>query len=270
MIDLITIVFRDEVSALQTQARSIDEYISPADINSITVIVNDDADVIELIDSSWWGLHKDKVTVSQRTFNSAVLGWESQQLCKLLGAADAKSDWSMVLDAKTWFIRPMELSKLFDTEGRVRLGILKVSPHFIPSQQFVEKFYNVELNEIIGPAGVPFMFHTETVKEMIAGIDNFVDFFQTNVKYPNLITEFYLYSGYVLSKYGTYNKLYVKPQYYIPFNIANWEPNKISSLITVTNSSQTLTASVHRNAKLTEEQQKIWHDFLIERKLLNT
>jgi hypothetical protein len=271
MIDLITVVFRDEVPALKIQARSIDEYVSVDDINCITVVVNDDVDVIDLIDTAWWGRHQSKVVIVPRSFDTTVLGWESQQLCKLLAAADSKSPWSMVLDSKTWFIRSLEMTKLFDPAGRVQVGVLQVSPHFIPSQQFVEKFYNVKLDQIIGPAGVPFMFHTETVTELIAGIENFVDFFLTNVRYPNLITEFYLYSGYVLSKYGNYNTLYTKTQHYIPFNIAHWEPAKFNSFKQYANSPYVITASIHRGAytQLTEDQKATWTEFLIQKKLLN-
>lgn len=272
MIDLITVVFRDEVPALKIQARSIDEYVSATDINCITVVVNDDVDVIDLIDTAWWGRHQSKVVIVPRSFDTTVLGWESQQLCKLLAAADSKSPWSMVLDSKTWFIRPLEMTKLFDSIGRAQVGVIPVFPQFIPSQKFVEKLYNVDLSKTIGPGGVPYMFHTNTVNEMIAGIENFVDFFQINVKYPNLITEFHLYSGYVLSKYGTYDILYNKVTYYMPFNIAHWEPAKFSSLKDSVINPRVHTVSIHRGAytQLTEEEKAIWTEFLIQKKLLNS
>jgi hypothetical protein len=270
--DLLTVVFRDEISLLKTQARSIDEYVSPEDVNEIKVIVNDVADVAELIDVAWWGKHQSKVKVALRNFNCVVNGWESQQLCKLLGTASSDETWVTVLDAKTWFIQPYDMSKLFDAQGRVRYRSVPLSEHFLSSKNFVKQLYGVDLVTVIGPGGVPFLFHVATVKELVNCIDNFVDFFQVNVKYPNLIAEFYLYSGYVLSKYNTYDVLYNQDDpYYVNFNVAHNEPEKID-VFKQHLSPQLLTASIHRNAYplLSENQLKTWHDFLIERKLLNS
>jgi len=270
--DLLTVVFRDEIHLIKTQARSIDQYFNPNDISTIKIIVNDSADVAELIDPAWWGQHQSKVNIELRSFKCVVNGWESQQLCKLLGAANSNSTWSMALDAKTWFIQPVELSKLFDSQGRARNKSVPLSDHFLSSKNFVKQFYGVDLNKIIGPGGVPFLFHVDTVRELVNSIDNFVDFFQTNVKYPNLLAEFYLYSGYVLSKYKTYDILYNQDDpYYVNFNVAHNESEKMDEFYKYI-TPNLLTASIHRNAYplLTENQLKTWHDLLIERKLLNS
>ena len=116
MIDLITVVFREELPLLEIQARSINQYVAPEDIANIYVIVNDSDDVADLIDPNWWQLHKEKVQIkkySQWNYISRVTGWESQQICKLLGASEAESNWSMVLDAKTWFVDYLNLIQLY-------------------------------------------------------------------------------------------------------------------------------------------------------------
>jgi hypothetical protein len=273
MIDLITIVFRDELPLLEIQARSINQFINPQDINTITVIVNDTDDVVDLIDTSWWLTNQSKVQVlpySKWNYTSRITGWENQQICKLLAASESNSLWSMVLDAKTWFIQPLELSKLFDDEHRPCVGSQGISEHFVSSQQFVEQYYNVKLDRIIGPAGVPFMFHTETVRAMIDSIDNFIEFFQTNVRYPNLITEFHLYSGYVLLQYKTYNTLYNKTQHYDYLNIADWEASDFDQIFEqLVNNSSILTASIHRRTyqDLTPKQIHQWAEFLVNRQL---
>ena len=273
MIDLITVVFREELPLLEIQARSINQYVAPEDIANIYVIVNDSDDVADLIDPNWWQLHKEKVQIkkySQWNYISRVTGWESQQICKLLGASEAESNWSMVLDAKTWFVDYLNLTCLF-TNGKSNSGLGGISPHFVSSQQFVEQYYNVTMPQVIGPAGVPFMFHTDTVYSMIQEFDDFPEFFQTNVRFPNLITEFHLYSGYVLHKYGTYATLYNKTHYYNVCNICHSQANDFNSLIKVMRSDpQLLTASIHRKVYnlLSPDQLLDWNNYLREKHLI--
>jgi hypothetical protein len=273
MIDLITVVFRDELDFLKIQAHSIDLHTKPQDICTIYVIVNDTDDVAELVDPAWWGQHKNVqiVPYSKWNYNTRVNGWENQQLCKLLGASEAASNWSMCLDAKTWFVQELELDKLFDQTGRPKVGFMNVIPVFRSSRDFVEAHYNIKMNQVLGPAGVPFMFHTATVQSMINEFDNFIDFFQTNVRYPHFVTEFHLYDGYILSTHGTYEALYNKEQQYICFNIAdfdveNFEDHYENILL---NSPDLLTASIHRRSYplLSKEQLIKWQQFLFQRKL---
>jgi hypothetical protein len=274
MIDIITVVFRDELELLKIQARSLDLYADPKDVNTIYVIVNDNNDVVDLIDINWWTQHKNIQVVPYTKWNytSRINGWENQQLCKLLAASEAASSWSMVLDAKTWLIQTLDLSKLFGSDNRPMVGTQIVKDVFRSSQQFVEQYYHVSMPDIIGPAGVPFLFHTHTVKDMIDKFDNFIDFFQTNVIYPNLITEFYLYSGFIRSRDGTYEKLYNKTQYYSCCNVADTDISNFNQLYSqMLRDTKLLTASIHRRSYplLKIEQLAKWHQFLLS-KGLNT
>jgi hypothetical protein len=273
MLDIITVVFRDELPLLEIQAESIARYINSQDIQSITVVVNDSDDVAELIDTAWWRHNQHLVNVvcfSRWGENSTLTGWENQQLCKLLAASESASTWSMVLDAKTWFIQNLDLNLLFDQQGRPQLGVMKVFDTLTSSRDFIEKLFDVKMNNIIGPNGVPFMFHTETVKEMVNSFDDFIEFFRTNSKYPNLITEFHLYSGYVLKKYGTYDTLYNRIQHYKVLNIADWEAKHFDVLFNILVHNDRLTASIHRRSykELTPEQLKQWVQFLYDKHLI--
>ena len=274
MLDLITVVFREELPLLKIQAESIHQYISTQDINSITIIVNDTDDVADLIDTSWWQQHQDRVQIkcySKWDYACRITGWENQQICKLLGAAESIAEWSMVLDAKTWFIRPLELTKLF-SNGKPNTGFIPVMEVFNSSRQFVENLYNTKLDLVLGPGGVPFMFHTATVQELVNSIDNFVEFFQTNVKYPNLVTEFHLYSGYVLHKFGSYETLYNKTQYYQVVNIADYEAPAFDVLFkTMSSKYNILTVSIHRRTykDLVESQIDQWFGFLKDKSVIH-
>jgi hypothetical protein len=265
MLTFITVVFRDEIETLKIQARSIDLYVN--DVSNITVVINDtDLD----IDPSWWGRHSDKVTIKKYDYTVRINGWENQQLLKLLAASEATTDWSVVLDAKTLFIRPYDVSKVFDN-GRVKSGILQVFKQFTDSQQFIEKHYNIQMPRTIGPGGVPFVFHTETVKDLVNSVDDFTDFFQTVVRYPHLTTEFHLYSGFVLSKYGNYDKLYSEEVYYQPMNIADFQINEFDEKMdAICTDPCIITASIHRRAikLLTNTQLNRWTEFLKTKNLL--
>jgi hypothetical protein len=273
MLDFITVVFRDELPLLEIQAESISQYINPEDISAITIVVIDNDDVGNLVDTDWWGINQNKVKIipySKWNYTSRINGWENQQLLKLLAASEYTSKWSMVLDAKTWFVQNLDISKLFDTEGRPNMGLCGIFTPFVSSQQFVEKLYNISMSKVIGPSGVPFVFHTETAQGLVDSVDDFIDFFQTSVRYPNLVTEFHLYSGYVLSKFDTYETLYNKTQYYSICNISQWEVDSFDSLFnSILTTKDLLTASIHRKAYplLSKEQLQKWVDFLRERKL---
>jgi hypothetical protein len=270
MLNYITVVFRDEINALKTQARSIDVYVS--DVASITVLVNDSDDVAELIDTAWWGRYQDRVTIkrlSDYNYTCRINGWENQQLLKLLAGAEALTQWSMVLDAKTWFITALDLNLLFDNH-RVRSGFLPVFKEFVDSQHFCEEHFNIKMPRVIGPGGVPFMLHTETVQGLVDSVPDFIEFFQTNTRYPHLVTEFHLYSGYVLAKYGTYETLYSSESIYHPINIADWEAPEFDDRFRhICNLPHVLTASIHRRTyqHLSPEQLSQWNNFLVTKNL---
>ena len=52
LIDLITVVFRDELSLLPIQAKSLEKYVG--NINSIVIVVNDEDPVADQINTAWW------------------------------------------------------------------------------------------------------------------------------------------------------------------------------------------------------------------------
>lgn len=272
MIDIITVVYRDELEFLKIQARSLDLYVHHSDVNCIYVIVNDDDSVCDLIDPAWWQYHKNVkiIPYSKWNYTTRVNGWENQQLCKLLAASEAESEWSMCLDAKTWFIQCLDLKCLFDEYNRPRVGTVPVFEVFKPSQEFVEQYYGVSMPDVIGPAGVPFMFHTTTVANMIAEFGDFINFFQTHVRYPHFITEFHLYSAYVIARLGDIKFLYNKTQHYACCNIADFDVAEFDQHIERIKTHPTmLTASIHRRAYplLSDAQLDAWNTFLDSRKL---
>lgn len=274
VIDLITVVFEPELYLLELQARSISLYIDHTRIQNIYIVVNDDSHLCDSIDPQWWAENSGKVKIIHRSFfgdTSMLDGWSSQQLYKLCAANIAESQWSMCLDAKTWFVQPLDWNQLFDRDGRVKFSSFPTIPVFRSAQTAIEQYFNIQLPQVIGPGGVPFMFHTETVKDMVDYIPDFFNFFSSNVKTPTNITEFMLYSGYVIKKYQSYGDLYTGQQYYQVTNLADWQIDEFDAILQHMGSSRNLTSSIQGRAypHLSHQQLDQWLDFLLTKHIID-
>lgn len=279
MLDLITVVYKTEIPLLEIQARSIDQYFQDSQINSIKILINDDDSVANLITKSWWGKFNHKVNIIPLSifgYTVRTKGWENQQLLKILGASRSFSEWSVVLDAKTFFVKNVTPNLLIDDSNRVCANSLGPQAVFESAINFVQDFFQIKLQNIIGPGGVPFLFHSATVREMIIECEkrsnqNFIDFFQQNVRYPNLITEFYLYSAFVKYKYGNFSPLYAEKQKWNCINIADWQLDKFDELFLNMQKFLTLTVSISSKtwAKLPEEKQLTYLEFLQKKQLIS-
>ena len=178
----------------------------------------------------------------------------------------------MVLDAKTWFVQSIAMDKLFGNNDLPNTGAFPgPASWFVEARKFVEDRYNIKLPLIIGPYGVPFMFHTDTARDLVNSEEDFIEFFQTNVRFPNLVTEFFLYSGFVKSKFGEIDALYNTEYSYLQVvNLTEFEVDNFDSFMTRSGLAKTITTSLHRKtyAKLTQEQILTWVLFLEQRKLI--
>ena len=63
MIDILTVVFQQELYYLEIQARSIEQYIDSDKIGKIFVIVNDEDSVCSAVNVNWWGRNSHKVNI---------------------------------------------------------------------------------------------------------------------------------------------------------------------------------------------------------------
>ena len=267
MIDIITVVFREELSILKLQAESIELYCQDINLGSIYVIVNDD--MLD-IDPKWWGSFSDRVRIIPRSawpVQYVENGWLTQQLLKLLGAANSTNTWTMVLDAKTILVQPIDLTRIFDASDRLTWGYFKIFPVFEPAKNIVSKLFNIELKNVAGPGGVPFFFHNGTVRSMIKDIELrtnqvFADWFQQQ----GMVTEFILYSGYLEYRDTTLDVMYTcNAEYYKVCNVCHNETEIFNLKFIDMMHPNTLTVSVHRGAwkELSEIQRKAYRDYLI-------
>ena len=278
MIDLITLVYRPEMPFLELQAKSIETYFEDNFINSITVVVNDHDSVCELINKSWWGKYQHLVSIvpySTYNYKCRVNGWENQQLCKLLAASHSNQTWSMILDAKTLFVKSCTPALMF-TGNKANTKPLGVFPEFVEAKQSVQNMFDISIEQTVGPCGVPFLMHTQTTVDMIAHLESkfkttFADLFQTKCRYPDLITEFLLYTGYVTWKHNDILELYSGVQKWDCVNLADWQIDEFDRVFKEMRLFKTLTVSIQAQAwNLLSQQQKLLYLELLEfKKIIN-
>ena len=271
MIDIVTVVFRDELDVLKLQAQSIDLYCQRIGVKSIYVVVNDDDSVAQAINPAWWGTLSNRVRIINRSIFSTEFvnnGWVSQQVLKLLASATGFNTWSMVLDAKTIFVKPIELNQIINAQGQLNLSYYPIQSVFEPSKKIVSELFDIDLKHVAEPLGVPFFFHNSTVRSMINCINDL-----TGKEFPiwfqeqGMVTEFILYSGYVVYRDRTLDLMYAGNQNSIAMccNVCHSEisqfDNKFQNML------NSLTVSVHRNAwkELTQQQQETYCNFLYDR-----
>jgi hypothetical protein len=257
MIDICTVVFQEELDVLKLQARSIELYAH--DVGVIRVITNDDC----VVDPAWWGKLSNQVEIINRSLFGSTWcdnGWVSQQALKILGCAVSTNAWTMILDAKTIITNSQNV---FDAQGRPQVGVLEIYPVFEPSRQIINQLFAIDLQQQLGPGGVPFFINNAQARDMITDIESrtdtdFAEWFQTQ----GLVTEFMLYTGYLQSK-NLINSLYdkstgvIKPCNVCHSEVAVWDQK-------FKNMKQATTVSVHRNAwsQLNSIQQQQYRDFL--------
>ena len=275
MIDICTVVFEPEIEVLKLQAQSLDLYCGRIGVRNIYVVVNDGDDLGKMIDPAWWGHLASHVLVVPRTaFSTPWIsnGWVTQQLWKILAASMSYNTWTMVLDAKTVFVRELTLDTVIDDQGRVAVGYLPVYPVFEPAKHIVNQLFDIDLTQQIGPGGVPFFFHNDTIRFMIADVT-----LQTRQQFPRwfqdqgVLTEFMLYSGYVQHKYAQAHSLVNPENRFGPvINICHSQQAQFDEIITNMKSHRPLTVSVHRGAwqQATPEQKMAYKFFLIDHGIL--
>jgi hypothetical protein len=272
MIDIVTVVFEQEIPVLRAQAQSIALNCQRIGIRNIYVVLNDAETIASQIDPAWWGPLANNVLVIPRTAFSTPFvenGWVSQQVLKLLTAAMSYNTYSMILDAKTIFVRELDPKTIVDSAGRIQTGILPLYPVFAPAKKIVDELFEMDLQRQVGPGGVPCIVHNDTVRMMIAEVT-----LRTRTSFPiwfqsqGVLTEFVLYSAFVQHLCGDIGVLY--DQHNHLGGIVNVAHNETDSWLIKINQmckGETLTVSVHRGAweQLTAQQRQEYRDLLMQR-----
>lgn len=200
MIDIVTVVFGEEIPILACQAQSLDLYCQDIGLQKIYVMVNE-PDLADKIDITWWGSLSAKVQIiPQEQFNVKWIdnGWLTQQLLKMYGSALSQNQWSMVLDAKTVLTKKFTLDHLLTGQGQIRLGWFPTIGVFEPAQRIANRLFGTDNHLTLELGGVPFFFHNASMRDMIEHIETLVEKdFGAWFLDQGMLTEFVLYSTWI-------------------------------------------------------------------------
>jgi hypothetical protein len=260
---------------LVSQGRSITSYVANEDVANIFVIINDEQSVAIEVDKLWWGEHRRKVKILTRDQISCPpygTGWDSQQLCKLVTASISKEDYVLILDAKTWFVKPFVKTDIFPGDNKINVVLQGIQPVFQSGWDYLINEFGIEdPKKQPGPSGVPYIMKPASVRELFKYIENkhnrsFRDWYREYSLTPTFITEFLLYASWIYFNEG-YDQ-YTGEQPWEPVNIARSEGKLFNEKLKLMNNTNTLTASIHADVKLSAKRKKEWNSFLIEKHLL--
>jgi hypothetical protein len=177
--------------------------------------------------------------------------------------------YSMILDAKTIFVRELDPDTVVDATGRILTGRCPIYPVFDPSRKIVEQLFEIQLPDQLGPGGVPFVVHNDTVRMMIAEVT-----LRTRTSFPiwfqqqGMVTEFILYAGFVKFLCGDLSVLYSTENHLgHVVNVSHDETESWLIKISQMSHRNALTVSVHRGAwaRLTAQQRQEYRDLLLQR-----
>ena len=232
-------------------------------------MVNDHDSLADKIDRTWWGRFQNQVQILPRSmFSTSYVenGWVSQQVLKLLGCSLSHNHWSMALDAKTLITDHVSAEMFVISDCQSTLGWSTVQPVFQPAAKIAGDLFDIKVDHVIAPAGVPFLFHNLTVRQMTADIEN-----RTGQHFPvwfqqqGMLTEFILYSGYVQHKHQSIDKMYLNiNKHKICNNTCHSEVELFDQNLQKAKDLSSLTMGVHRNAwtQLTPAQQQAYVTYL--------
>ena len=269
MLDIITVVFQDELDILQVQAQSMDLYCQSMGLQTIFVIVNDHDHVADQIDSAWWGSLQSRVRIIPRSYFACQFvenGWVSQQVLKLLASSLSANTWSMVLDAKTLVSDYVTADIFLANSDQLTLGIAPVLSVFEPSAKIASDLFGITVLHVAQPSGVPFIFNNHDVRQMMQEIerlthDNFAEWFQKQ----GMLTEFVLYTAFIQYKYQDLKQVYLgRNRIKLCNNICHSELGRFDIKLQQAQDRRPLTIGVHRGAwqNLTEQQKQSYRDYL--------
>ena len=255
----VTVVFEEEYLLLQLQARSMRLYLSPIMIDEIIIIDNSRRSMPQAF--------KDKLLVAYGQLAPLVTillskdictipntkGWVSQQILKLMIAEHIDSEWYVALDSKNHFVKSPDKDFFLSLEGRARVSAYSYEAHPLRSKlERILTYLDLDPAPWISKFTAtitPFVFNREIVLETIAEVElkSNNSFAEEFVK--SNLTEFFLYSSYILRSGRKFEDVYDFDQYLCPIIWAHTaELNACQNRISYVKELEMPIFSIHRKA----------------------
>jgi hypothetical protein len=215
---LVTVVHKPDYPLLRLQARSLARYLPSDFADEIYVIANqglNESDGWQLPLLRDYGSLADKVRFLDGSqvaaIPSSIIGWDSQQILKLMVATVVSSDRYMVLDAKNHLVFPLSAA-FYESGDRIRS--IRRTYEGQPMQHYLEsslRYFGIDDDDIVRsflPTITPFVLPTRVVNALITYIAE-----REGMPFPLAFsrlrtTEFLLFGGFLCSLPGGINQFY--------------------------------------------------------------
>lgn len=202
----ITVAHNIDQPLLKLQGRSLNRYLDRSMVKEVLIIdnsVNEKLDLNQVIPQ--YGSLPVKVITANEVANITIktYGWITQQILKLMISKQVTTKKYVLLDSKIQLLRPLTIIDLESPDGKIRSELTNFHGH--PLEKHLINCCNYlsidPLSVINGflPTTPPFIMITDIAKQLINDIESKENcsFAETFLK--NQLTEFFLYSCYILS-----------------------------------------------------------------------
>jgi hypothetical protein len=223
---LVTVVFEDELPLLQLQAASLRKFIAASMVETIVLIANShDARFVRRLREcvQWYGhLAPLVVILDLNDFPRLprTVGWFSQQLLKLLVARHVRTERYVVLDPKTHLIAPLTDAFLEHRDGRANMMDYPYTTHTLrPYLERTLRYLHLDPDQYVQKfpfSAPPFIIYTDVANDLIKSISQASGRTFEEEFINQKLTEFFLYSAWVVKKFGSIEKLYSYSKLYSP------------------------------------------------------
>ena len=231
-ISIVVVTYHNDFLLLQRLLQSIYKYWNPNHLSNICIILNDrmmySNEFNKLIENNTNSSFKIKTFFAYDLEPKIeCFDWHSQQLLKCLSANIVDTDWYVINDCKDFYINPVDISDIFDEEGRAtiqldhsrfpsdtRVSPIKTSawapgPFSLALKNSFEVF-NIDFQDhkrIHFPTTTPFIVKTEIMRNMVSELKQtlkgfFRFLFSIHLDGQSFVTEFLLYGAYCFKTTG--------------------------------------------------------------------
>jgi Family of unknown function (DUF6492) len=218
----VPVVFELKLPFLEVQARSFAEHVAP-DLVERAVIVDNTRHGIsgrrrEGVVAAY-GVHADNVEIvrGNRVAPAATsLGWMTQQVLKLAVARRVQTERYVTLDAKNFFVAPLDRGYLEAPDGRARVGAHPYDVHpLLPALRRALRYFDLPEDGNVEqfPATVtPYVLYAQDVRDLIDAVEAREGTTFERAFIQQDFTEFFLYAAWLTSRYGDREVRYAQNQ----------------------------------------------------------
>lgn len=180
-LSLVTVTYPLEFPLQRLQARSVERFVSPEDVDEVVVVVNAARTAFrrhaEELRGSYGSLaprvrvvHRDEVTRVPRT-----TGWRAQQVLKLAVARSVAAPHLLVLDSKNHFVAPLRPEHFVTAAGEARTALTDYRDHPLrPNVERVLDYVGLDRAEHLprfSATVTPFVLDTATVRALLDDLE---------------------------------------------------------------------------------------------------